>query len=299
MKKKVIAPVPDKKKKALMLGLGIAAAGAISYFGWQYWKKRKASSEDVMMDDNIPDIPATPTPRKKTVSPAPSRNDNFPLKKGSKGANVKTLQEALIAKYGKSILPKYGADGDFGTELVAALKKAGLPEQVNQSTLNVLNPGSGGGASFDPKKAAMDIYQAASRKDFKKTLDVLKTLKSTDDYKQVGETFKNYRIGGGVRQTLVSGLLNTFTQAAQKDQLRMEFLRMGLNYDGSQWSLSGIDSPALITTKQTVVWKDKKTPIKVPENMVLGREVSRKIGYILFENDGRNFLVEAAAVKQF
>lgn len=298
MKKKVIAPVTDKKKKALMLGLGIAAAGAISYFGWQYWKKRKASSQDVVMDDNIPDVPATPNPRKKTVSPTTTRNDNFPLKKGSKGANVKTLQEALIAKYGKSILPRYGADGDFGSELVAALKKVGLPEQVNQSTLNVLNPGSGGGSSFDPKKAAMDIYQAASRKDFKKTIDLLKTLKNTDDYKQVGETFKNYRIGGGVRQTLVSGLLNTFTQVAQKDQLRMEFLRMGLNYDGNQWSLSGIDSPALITTKPTVVWKDKKTPINVPVNMVLGREVSRKIGYILFENDGRNFLVEAAAVTQ-
>lgn len=286
----------SKKKKALLLGLGIAAAGTISYFGWQYWKRRKASLQDVMMSDNIPDT--APTPRKKTKGNASSATDHFPLKKGSKGANVKALQEALIAKYGKSILPKYGADGDFGTELVAALKKAGLPEQVGQSTLNVLKPDAANGSSFDSKKVAMDIYQAASRKDFNKTINLLKTLKSTDDYKQVGETFKNYRIAGGVRQTLVSGLLNTFTQASQKDQLRMEFLRMGLNYNGNQWSLSGIENPALITTRPTVVWKDKRTPLNVPANMVLGREVSRKAGYILFENDGRSFLVEAATVRQ-
>jgi hypothetical protein len=31
--------------------------------------------------------------------------------------------QSLIAKYGKSILPKYGADGDFGTEAANALKK--------------------------------------------------------------------------------------------------------------------------------------------------------------------------------
>lgn len=284
-----------------MLGLGIAVAGTISYFGWQYWKKRKAAAEDFLITD-IPDMPPAEKPtRKKTtkpaLEPAPVRNDNFPLQKGSKGANVKALQEALIAKYGKSILPKYGADGDFGSELQAALKKAGLPEQVSASTMNVLK--SDNATSLDPKKAAMDIYQAASRKDFAKTLQALKALKTTTDYKQVGEVFKTYRINGNVRQTLVNGLLNTFTQAAQKDQLRMEFLRMGLNYDGNQWSLSGIDAPALITTKPTIVWKDKKTAINVPANMVLGREVSRKVGYVLFENEGRNFLVDSSAITNY
>lgn len=39
----------------------------------------------------------------------------FPLKKGSKGAKVKELQEAILI-FNKNILPKYGADSDFGTE---------------------------------------------------------------------------------------------------------------------------------------------------------------------------------------
>lgn len=44
------------------------------------------------------------------------------LKKGSKGTVVKYVQLALIEIYGYE-LPKYGADGDFGNETVAAVKK--------------------------------------------------------------------------------------------------------------------------------------------------------------------------------
>jgi hypothetical protein len=43
------------------------------------------------------------------------------------------LQEALIAKYGKQILPRYGADGDFGSEMAAALKKLKFPQQLNKA----------------------------------------------------------------------------------------------------------------------------------------------------------------------
>lgn len=284
---------PDKKKKALMIGFGVAALGAITYFGWQYWQKRKAQSEQTLPDP-LPDVPVTPT-KKKTSKPATSRNDSFPLKKGSKGENVKALQQALIDKYGKSILPKYGADGDFGSEMVAALKKAGLPEQVTESTFNVITSAS----ALDPKKAAMDLYKAASSKDFAKAIDALKQLKNVNDYKAVSPHFLNYRIGGNVRQTIVTGLTNTFSKPEQKDQLRMEFLRMGLNYDGNKWSLSGIDSPAIITTIPTLVWKDKQTSIQVPASMVLGREVSCKAGYVLFENSGQHFLVTASAIRPF
>lgn len=43
------------------------------------------------------------------------------LRKGSTGADVKTLQETLITLGYR--LPKYGADGSFGAETVAALKQ--------------------------------------------------------------------------------------------------------------------------------------------------------------------------------
>ena len=45
----------------------------------------------------------------------------FPLKKGSKGSKVGELQEAILI-FNKNILPKYGADKDFGTETEDAVK---------------------------------------------------------------------------------------------------------------------------------------------------------------------------------
>jgi hypothetical protein len=46
----------------------------------------------------------------------------FPLKRGSKGAKVKELQLAMLT-FDKTILPKYGADSDFGSETEGAVFK--------------------------------------------------------------------------------------------------------------------------------------------------------------------------------
>jgi peptidoglycan hydrolase-like protein with peptidoglycan-binding domain len=63
-------------------------------------------------------------------------NAGFPVQKGSKGANVKLLQQALISKYG-SILPAFGADGDFGSETETALKSKSHPTVfTSQAELN-------------------------------------------------------------------------------------------------------------------------------------------------------------------
>ena len=70
--------------------------------------------------------------------PPPSRNDNFPLKKGSKGDRVKELQ-GLLLKYNPNALPNYGADGDFGSETENALfKQTGKKTVDNQSELDAL-----------------------------------------------------------------------------------------------------------------------------------------------------------------
>lgn len=66
---------------------------------------------------------------KTEPSPAPTPEPEYPvLDKGDKGDAVKDMQNKLI-KHG-FYLPKYGADGDFGNETLAALKafqkKAGL-----------------------------------------------------------------------------------------------------------------------------------------------------------------------------
>jgi hypothetical protein len=46
----------------------------------------------------------------------------FPMKRGSKGAKVEELQNAILS-YDATLLPKYGADKDFGAETESAVKK--------------------------------------------------------------------------------------------------------------------------------------------------------------------------------
>jgi hypothetical protein len=60
-------------------------------------------------------------------TPSGTTQAEFPIKKGSKGTLVYRLQLAL----GKDKLPKFGADGDFGTETQNALKAATGKTQVD------------------------------------------------------------------------------------------------------------------------------------------------------------------------
>ena len=79
---------------------------------WTYWGLGKGITFDF-----VPGQDGKPTP-----SPDPTPSKSHPtLKKGSKGASVKEMQQLLIKKGYK--LPKYGADGDFGTETLNAVKQ--------------------------------------------------------------------------------------------------------------------------------------------------------------------------------
>lgn len=62
-----------------------------------------------------------------TSSGGTTTASDFPLKKGSKGSLVQRLQLAI----GTSNLPKFGADGDFGTETQTALKAITGKTQVD------------------------------------------------------------------------------------------------------------------------------------------------------------------------
>ncbi len=297
------------KKKIIITTLAVSAAGILGYFGWQYFKKKKETkaantTADILQPEPI--IPANTTP--KTQEPVwtmptnnthtssghtkPKKDSEFPLKRGSRGNKVKRLQQALIAKYGNSILPKYGADGDFGTEMAAALRKLKIPATITESTYNVLVEGQ---KSTDDNTATA-LYNAATQQDFKKAIALLKTIGSKDDYTTINNQFKNYRING-VRQTLVNGMLNSFTTEEQKQAIRFEFIRMGLQYNGSKWSLSGLGGLPIITTQETTVWVNAQTGVKVAGKTVLGNEVSRRLDYTLFENNGRYFLVQTNATK--
>jgi hypothetical protein len=314
-----------KKKPAkdaiILTTLAVGAAGVIGYFGWQVYKKKRNSkfeadllkpqqtqasniplpSNDTAFKPYTPPVSDTTRPKTKaTKSNATSSkraNDDFPLKKGSKGDNVRALQQALIDKHGKSILPKYGADGDFGTETVNALKKAGYPTSVSESLFNVITQGSGSSStSADKTSVAKKLYDAAVAKNFNAALSQLKQLKDQDDYQQTSEAFKRYKLRG-VSQTLVNGMLNSFASSDQKQKIRLEFLRMGLKYDGSKWSLSGFDGRPIVTIEPATVWINGTNSLNVPAMMVLGQEVAQRLDYTLFENNRKFFLVQTKSVK--
>lgn len=312
-KNKTAGTKKQQKKKIVITALAVSAAGILGYFGWQYFKKqkeKKAGDLDEILKPvkNInppPPVIDTPIWTKPKIKPKvrtdkinipnyedPKDKGEFPLRRGSKGDKVKALQESLIAKYGKAIMPRYGADGFFGGEMVTALKKLKLPASIDQTTYNVLTQGH----VATKTNSAQKLYEAAAKGDFKAALSFLKTIKSKDDYTAIGTEFKNYRING-VRQTLVNGMLNSFTTDEQKQAIRFEFIRMGLQYDGNKWSLSGLGGIPIITTQDTTVWINANDGVKVPARMVLGNEVSKRLDYTLFENNGKYYLVQSKYIK--
>jgi|GEM_PF-569606 len=312
------AAMPEKSntQKIVLTTLTIGAAGVVGYLGLQLWKKHKeskATNLDNELDKiqpapvkeiKLPPIAPTPPPYKPPYTPpkdtthttySSSRNDDFPLKKGSKGDAVRQLQQGLIGKYGASILPKYGADGDFGSETQAALKKKGFPVVVTESVFNVITQGGDGGGSGD-LNLAEQLHKAADNKNFSSAISLLKKIGSKDQYQQVSNSFLQMRLNG-VRQTLVNGMLSSFHDEGQKNQIRMEFIRMGLQYRNNKFSLSGFDGKPIVTKVATTVWVSPTQSVQVPAQMVVGNEVTQRLDYTLFENNSKYYLIKTEAVK--
>ncbi len=302
----------SNKKKAILISFGVVATAVGGFFGFKYLKNRKKKT-DIDEEETTP-VTTTSSSQTSTSSSSggykpssttPTRKDEFPLKKGSKGERVKLFQEKLIAKYGKTILPKYGADGDFGSEMEAALEKLKLPTTISESAYNVYVKG----AAPDPDDLAEKLIEAAEDKNFTKAIDNLKKIRNTSDYSSVSEKFKELRINGGVRKTLVTGMLDTFTSSSQQESIRAQFLRMGLKYDGSKWSVptnfnffSGIEEPLLITIEPTELYDPKyMVKVKVPKDMVVGSKIKEKNGLTLIRmlEKNRKLIVKSSTVKRY
>jgi hypothetical protein len=271
------------KKKIIFIGLGTIATGVLGFFGWQAISNgkeaKKEQAERSAENQKGSQHSSDSTGHKSTYSlpSGGSGSDGFPLKSGSRGAHVKALQLALIAKYGASILPHYGADSDFGNEVAVGLKTAGLPAIIDQSTYNVLV-----GSSFDSTKAADALYNAANNQDFPSALAALKQINSTDQYTAIDTIFKTNYEFGWVHKTLVNGMLDSFSDDTQKQQIRLEFSRMGLKYDGSKWSLSGIEIRRIITLHDTEVFEKHGRSFNVMAGTILGYPITIKHGWVYF-----------------
>lgn len=94
-----------KNKKNIIAGV-LAIVGL--YLVISYIRKNKAEAKDKL-------------PKKRVVAPRIPVY-NYPLQKGSKGAYV-TLLQKYILDIDSTLLPKFGADGNFGSETEAAVQK--------------------------------------------------------------------------------------------------------------------------------------------------------------------------------
>lgn len=299
----------SKKKKIILIGLGVSALGVLGYLGWQkFFRDKSDNHSDLDFDSNdysqksdpSPSSNYSPSKPKPTYKPKPKptekkpeSNDRFPLMNGSKGNRVTALQKALIGKYSKKILPKFGADGMFGKELEDALISKGLPKKVDENLYNVLVKAR----TFDAKNIAQNLHNYIFNRKIEPVLTNLKKMRNTDDYNAVNDNFK-MMIFEGVRNTLVNALMKKFT-GGNKQKIQLQLLRMGLKFDGEKWSLSGFDPiKRIVTVEPCKIWKDSKTSITVPANIFLGFEVANREGFCLFESPhNQKFLIKNESIK--
>ena len=224
------------KGKYILIGLGVVAlAGTAIYFA----TRPKKPQPNVLPDEVRASF------ENQAVAPAVrSRNrssSGFPLKKGSRGELVRNIQEALIEKYGAGILPKYGADGIWGNELETALKSKGISTRIDSTLFTKLigsKPETNPTNAFNPNVIATDLRLAILDRDIDKAKVALRQIDSVSAYTQVNVEFKKKRLNG-VRKTIVNGLLTAFNKVSDKKELNAEFHRIGLKFNGTQWSLNG------------------------------------------------------------
>lgn len=235
-----------RTKRVMLFSLGTLALGTLTFFGIKHFTKPKNDNPDDTNDqegDGLDNEKTVSTPaytKPHTSLPAPGSGTTFPLRLGAKGDKVLSLQQALIRSYGTSILPGFGADGQFGSELATALRSKGygiplseadygkITQEKKQETPNPL-------VAFDPAAVAKGIFYAIRAKDFNTALILMKSIRNTTDYSSVSRELMNYWIDG-VRKTLVNAVLSTFTESSQHAKMQDALKAMGLKYDGTKWT---------------------------------------------------------------
>lgn len=276
-----------KKKKTVkyvLIGLGaVAVAGTAAYF----IVNRNSSTQSSLFPD---EIATTIEPSITTASPhvrSGSSSSGFPLKKGSRGELVRNIQEALISKFGSGILPKFGADGHWGSEMQSALISKGFTTTIGADDFKKIITSSGTSSSsenkspsgknkFNPSLLAKNIRLAILDDDLDQALNSLSKIWTVKGYTKVNTEFKKKRIDG-VRKTLVNALLTKFFNQTEKKALNASFYRIGLKYNGRQWSLNGlVNENQLQTIESTRVWNEEGKKITVPANTILGEFIDAR-----------------------
>ena len=280
-----------KPAKVFIYALALAALGGGGFLVYDRVKRKKqgdestnADSGTIIINNNLPTGISTAS---RLLSSSTSRNDNFPLKRGSQGERVKTLQQALL-KTSPGIL----IDGQFGPQTASALKTAGYAELVDQTLFNKITGDTGAMTLFfNPSTLATSLYNAAQAKDLMGVLSSLKQMKSVTEYSSVNEYYKKQTL---ISKTIVTDLLEYVFKYDEpaKAQIKNEFLRIGLKVNTTgTWSLQGIRLyKDLITIRETVVTDTKNNKIPVRRSTILGDEIEVSNGLTWFKSIDNSIL---------
>jgi hypothetical protein len=280
--------------KIFIYALALAALGGGSYLAFQRIRKKRLESQGssttpdnstIVINNNLPASTTTskfslPAMASSLLRRAPVDNDTFPLKRGSQGARVTTLQRELAKEN-----PAIKADGVFGPATAAALRAAGYPDVVDQTLFNKIT-GASVRVIFNPVDIAGRLYRAAQSKNADEVVSALKEINTVQEYSSVNEYYKKQSFL--IARTIVTDLLDfAFKSNDQaKESIRKEFIRIGLKVSTSgKWSLQGIRLfRDLITLRDTIVIDQNNNRIPVKVNTILGDEVEASNGMTWFKS---------------
>jgi hypothetical protein len=213
--------------------LALAALSGGGYLLYDHFRRKKftVSNNSDSIDTTAADggvntntvyasDPIAAASKKKSTARA-TASDNFPLKKGSRGARVIQLQQALIGK-GSNI----AADGIFGPATQSALKAHGYSISIDETEfMKITGSEPALQIVFNPADLARKLLSAASRKDNQGVLYILRQIKTVNDYTAVNEQYKKLLL---ISKTIVTHLLDYAfkdDEAASK-LIKVEFLRI-------------------------------------------------------------------------
>lgn len=286
-------------ERIFLVGIGAAVVG---YGMYELYKKMTSQNQPSTDIETI--LPESGASLKQVVV----GNDRFPLKRGSKGNNVRLMQAGLQKILGTEELFKHTRiDGDFGPGTEDALIIAGYPTVVTEPIFLSIIKGervNKSSLSTDPRNLAEQLYKYGIQKDLSRVLSVLGQLKSTSDYSNLNDFFKQVTEEKTlVTSTIVTYLLDKIFKydESAKEKIRTEFRRIGLleKSDG-RWSLSGIRMYRDIQTlANTFVNDSVGTTILVEKGTILGAELKVSNGMTTFKAlDGRLYQVPSRDVIQ-
>lgn len=308
----------SKKGKYILIGLAVTAIGVGGYFTYKTLNKSAQKKRNLEMLDDPSDkiariqktLPPAPSMKPRIIyRPAPS-NSSFPLKKRSKGPLVKKVQEALVRKYGSQILPKWGVDGDYGSEMESALISKGLPTVISESAFKKIT---------SPKATSKKPYRSTSkpsltrsqyavviskrfktamkRNDLNYALKNLGYIKTFSFYTLVDNDFKRKAPEGHwTTKSVYDALTGQFSDSGSIWQMKSHFKRIGLKRP----ELNGLSEVGgkLLTLTQTKVWNALGSSIVVPAKTILGNFIRGVNGETEFETiDGKRLFTISKAVK--